>query len=152
MTCTPAQRAHFFDQLPGFEQALVNDGIRVIKLWFNVGRPEQLRRMLERERAQPAHGERLARDRARRDKAQAAYVEEFRREVLAFLAFAPRHAAVGLELATRIAEHATPVGSGTVARTARIPVAERAEAGLHRAGCGRGGGGIDGGHWCLRVT
>ncbi|MCB1360751.1 MAG: polyphosphate kinase 2 [Rhodobacteraceae bacterium] len=48
--CTPAQRAHFFDQLPGFEQALVNDGIRVIKLWFNVGRPEQLRRMLERER------------------------------------------------------------------------------------------------------
>ncbi|HPD92927.1 MAG: polyphosphate kinase 2 [Rhodobacter sp.] len=48
--CTPAQRAHFFDQLPGFEQALVNDGIRVIKLWFNVGRAEQLRRMLERER------------------------------------------------------------------------------------------------------
>ncbi|MEZ4473562.1 MAG: DUF2293 domain-containing protein [bacterium] len=28
----------------------------------------------------------------------------------------------------RIADHATPVGSGTVARTQRIPVAERAEA------------------------
>ncbi|MCB9546034.1 MAG: DUF2293 domain-containing protein [Myxococcales bacterium] len=96
--------------------------------WAPTDRIERITRMLERERAQPAHGERLARDRARRDKAQAAYVEEFRREVLAFLAFAPRHAAVGLELATRIAEHATPVGSGTVARTARIPVAERAEA------------------------
>lgn len=48
--CTPAQRAHFFDQLPGFEQALVDDGIHLVKLWFNVGRAEQLRRMLERER------------------------------------------------------------------------------------------------------
>lgn len=47
--CTPEQRARFFDQLPGFEQALVDDGIHMIKLWFNVGRAEQLRRMLERE-------------------------------------------------------------------------------------------------------
>ena len=31
-------------------------------------------------------------------------------------------------MATRVADHATPVGSGTVARTRRIPVAERAEA------------------------
>lgn len=48
--CTDAERAHFFDQLPGFEQALVDDGIRLIKLWFNVGQAEQLRRMLEREK------------------------------------------------------------------------------------------------------
>ena len=47
--CTPDQRAHFFDQLPGFEQALVDDGIHLVKLWFNVSRAEQLRRMLERE-------------------------------------------------------------------------------------------------------
>lgn len=47
--CTPEQRAHFFDQLPGFEKALVEDGIHLIKLWFNVGRAEQLRRMLARE-------------------------------------------------------------------------------------------------------
>lgn len=48
--CTPAQRGLFFEQLPGFERALVEDGIHLIKLWFNVGRAEQLRRMLERER------------------------------------------------------------------------------------------------------
>lgn len=47
--CTPDQRRHFFDQLPGFEQALIDDGIHLIKLWFNVGRAEQLRRMLARE-------------------------------------------------------------------------------------------------------
>ena len=33
-----------------------------------------------------------------------------------------------IKLARLVAEHATPVGSGTVARTQRIPVAERAEA------------------------
>jgi polyphosphate kinase 2, PA0141 family len=48
--CTEAERAHFFDQLPGFEQALVDDGIHLIKLWFNVGQAEQLRRMLDREK------------------------------------------------------------------------------------------------------
>lgn len=47
--CTPDQRRHFFDQLPSFEEILVDDGIRLIKLWFNVGRAEQLRRMLARE-------------------------------------------------------------------------------------------------------
>jgi polyphosphate kinase len=47
--CTAEQRAHFFTQLPDFERMLVDDGITLIKLWFNVGRAEQLRRMLERE-------------------------------------------------------------------------------------------------------
>lgn len=48
--CTPAQRAQFFVQLPEFERMLVEDGIHLVKLWFTVGRAEQLRRMLERER------------------------------------------------------------------------------------------------------
>lgn len=48
--CTEIERAHFFGQLPGFERAIVDEGIHLIKLWFNVGRAEQLRRMLERER------------------------------------------------------------------------------------------------------
>ena len=48
--CTPDQRRHFFTQLPDFERMLVDDGIHLIKLWFNVSRAEQLKRMLERER------------------------------------------------------------------------------------------------------
>ncbi|GGE03482.1 polyphosphate kinase 2, PA0141 family [Gemmobacter megaterium] len=47
--CTPAQREHFFHQLPGFEETLVDEGIRLVKIWLNVGRAEQLRRMLDRE-------------------------------------------------------------------------------------------------------
>lgn len=47
--CTPAQRTHFFAQVPKFEEMLVNDGIILIKFWLNVGRAEQLRRFLARE-------------------------------------------------------------------------------------------------------
>jgi polyphosphate kinase 2 len=47
--CTAAERARFFAQLPGFEQTLVAEGIVLVKLWLNVGRAEQLRRLLRRE-------------------------------------------------------------------------------------------------------
>lgn len=88
---------------------------------------ERLRATLELERAQPAHALKQARDKARRDAAQERYVDEFKEEVLAFLAFDPVHAELAERLATAVTTHATPVGSGTVARTERIPVAERAE-------------------------
>ncbi len=48
--CTDAQRAHFFNQVPDFEKMLVDEGIILKKLWLNVGRAEQLRRFLKRER------------------------------------------------------------------------------------------------------
>lgn len=47
--CTDAQREHFFHQVTPFEQMLVDDGIYLFKFWLNVGRGEQLRRMLTRE-------------------------------------------------------------------------------------------------------
>jgi len=48
--CTPAQREHFFHQAPDFERMLVDDGIHLVKIWLNVGRAEQLRRFIDRER------------------------------------------------------------------------------------------------------
>ena len=47
--CTPAQRAAFFRQLPEFEDMIVDEGIIFLKIWLDVSRPEQLRRMLARE-------------------------------------------------------------------------------------------------------
>lgn len=47
--CTPDQRARFFQQLPDFERILTGDGVRLIKIWLNVSRAEQLRRLLARE-------------------------------------------------------------------------------------------------------
>lgn len=82
---------------------------------------------LEAERADPAYARKLEAGRARREKKQEAYVEDFRGAVLAYLAFAPAHAAVAEAMADAVTTHATPVGSGTVARTERIPIEERAE-------------------------
>jgi hypothetical protein len=56
------------------------------------------------------------------------YVEDFFGAVVAFLAFHPTHADLADRLAHAVTDHATPVGSGTVARTKRIPVEQRAEA------------------------
>ncbi len=47
---------------------------------------------------------------------------------MAFLAFHPKYADLADRLARAVTGHATPVGSGTVARTKRIPVGMRAEA------------------------
>ena len=56
------------------------------------------------------------------------YVGDFKGAVLTFLAFDPRYADIAERLARAVTEHATPVGSGTVARTDRIPIEQRAEA------------------------
>ncbi len=48
--CTDDQREKFFRQVGAVEQTLVDDGIHLFKFWMNVGRAEQLRRFLARER------------------------------------------------------------------------------------------------------
>ncbi len=48
--CTPDQRARFFEHVTPFEEMLQSEGIRLFKIWLNVGRAEQLRRFLARER------------------------------------------------------------------------------------------------------
>lgn len=47
--CTPEQNAQFFNQVQPFEQMLGEDGVHLFKFWLNVGRSEQLKRMLKRE-------------------------------------------------------------------------------------------------------
>lgn len=48
--CTPAQKELFYRQLPGFEELFASEGITLVKIWLNVGRAEQLRRFLDREK------------------------------------------------------------------------------------------------------
>ncbi len=86
------------------------------------------RAALEAERATPAYARRRASDQARREREQSEYEVDFANAVLRFLAFAPGFTALAKRLAVLVTAHATPVGSGTVARTERIPVERRAEA------------------------
>jgi hypothetical protein len=86
------------------------------------------RAALEAERATPAYAKRRASDQARREREQSEYEVDFANSVLRFLAFAPTFTALAKRLAVLVTAHATPVGSGTVARTERIPIERRAEA------------------------
>jgi hypothetical protein len=97
-------------------------------LWAPLQHIEAARAALAAERATEGYAKRRAADQRRRETEQAAYVATFEAEVLAFLAFSPHWRALGSKLAAQVTALATPVGSGTVARTERIPVERRAEA------------------------
>ena len=97
-------------------------------VWAPAAHIAAARAALEAERAAPAYARRREADVRRRVAVQEAYVEDFAAAVRAFLAFAPVYEPLGRQLAEAVTAHATPVGSGTVARTKRIPVERRAEA------------------------
>ena len=62
----------------------------------------------------------------RREKIQTEYVDDFCNQVERFLNFHPIYKDMGAKMAKLVSLHATPVGSGTVARTATISIEERA--------------------------
>jgi len=47
--CTPKQREKWFSQVDAFEKLMVDDGIKLFKIWLNVGQAMQLKRFLDRE-------------------------------------------------------------------------------------------------------
>lgn len=87
----------------------------------------RLKTELEAERSTESYAKRRVAEVKRREKKQGEYVDTFRDAVLHFLRFHERYDDVADKMATAITDHATPVGSGTVARTQRIPVEQRAE-------------------------
>ena len=97
-------------------------------IWAPATRIEALRAELLVERQDPAYQRKLDAGRRKRVEEEAAYAEDFRGAVLNYLDFHPSHRETAELMAKLIAAHATPVGSGTVARTERIPIEERAEA------------------------
>ncbi len=108
----------------------VRRGRRMISkgIWANAAHILESREKVQAKRATPEYEKQRKRELARRGAKQSAYVGEFYEEVLNYLKFHPKYEDQASVLAKKITEHATPVGSGTVARTQRIPVAQRAEA------------------------
>jgi hypothetical protein len=96
-------------------------------LWAPKATIDAVRAALEAERSTEGYAKKRASDVARRERDHGAYVLAFEAEVLAFLAFSSEWRPLGAALAKLVAAHATPVGSGTVARTKRIEIDARAE-------------------------
>ena len=97
-------------------------------VWAPAATIDRIRAELEAERSTESYAKRKEAGARRREKAQAEYVEDFFSTVMAFLNFHSGHVDLAQQMAKAVTEHATPVGSGTVARTKRIPVEQRAEA------------------------
>lgn len=97
-------------------------------VWAPATTIDRIRAELETERSTEGFAKRKESAARRRDLAQAEYVEDFFGAVVSFLGFHADHADLAERLARAVTDHATPVGSGTVARTKRIPVEQRAEA------------------------
>ena len=104
------------------------------KRWISLGvlapkdRIACFREELEQERDDPAYAKKLEAGRKSRAKKEEAYAEDFAGAVRDFLSFHADYADLEVRMAELIAAHAVPVGSGTVARTKRIPIEQRAEA------------------------
>lgn len=96
-------------------------------IWAPSDRIAKIQADLETERSTETYAKRRVADAKRREKKQADYVEDFSAAVFEFLNFDKRHQLTAKKLALLVTQHATPVGSGTVARTTRIPVEQRAE-------------------------
>ncbi|MCK5945505.1 MAG: DUF2293 domain-containing protein [Planctomycetes bacterium] len=96
-------------------------------VWAARDRVEAIRAALEQERADPAYARKQAAAAQRRASKQTAYVDEFAAAVRRFLDFPLQYHDLAEQLVQLVTAHATPVGSGTVARTERIPVHRRAE-------------------------
>lgn len=83
---------------------------------------------LEAERDTPEYQKRLDSSRRFRENKQRQYEVDFFEAVSAFLNFAPCFKDLESLMAEKVTRHAVPVGSGTVARTERIAIEQRAEA------------------------
>ena len=97
-------------------------------VWAPAETIHRIEQDLVAERSTDAYAKKQKADRLRRAKQHSEYVDEFFEAVLAYLDFHPTHELIAVKMAKLVTEHATPVGSGTVARTKRIPVERRAEA------------------------
>jgi len=102
--------------------------IEATGLWVSADAVREVETRLEAERSDPAHLKKLESGKKYREAKQEKYEVEFRNAVLSFLAFAGKWSAFAEMLADAVTVHAVPVGSGTVARTLRIPLERRAEA------------------------
>lgn len=111
-------------------QVQVKKGRRTISkgIWVREEHIVNAKAELEAKRATPEYARKKAVDQKRREKKHQEYVVDFYQETMRFLNFHQDHHLLAEKLAKAVTEHATPVGSGTVARTERIPINERVQA------------------------
>lgn len=95
-------------------------------VWAPTETIEWAKKEVEETRNTDAYQKKRVSDLKRRAKKQEEYEEDFQKEVEKYLKFHLKYKTMERMMAEAITKHAVPVGSGTVARTAMIPIEERA--------------------------
>ncbi len=103
-----------------FKNRFISKGI-----WAKQAHISAAKNELEAKRLAPDYAKKRNQELARRQNKHREYVQEFFAGVLRYLNFHPRYTTLASQLARLVTELATPVGSGTVARTERIPLEDR---------------------------
>lgn len=103
-------------------------GRRIISkgLWAPKEVVEEAISTVTQNRATESYQKKRSNDLRRRAKKHLEYEESFLQEVEKYLNFHPHYKKIEKQMALAITKHAIPVGSGSVARTAMIPIEERA--------------------------
>ena len=96
-------------------------------IWAPATHIARARAALEAKRKSPQYAKERAAQLRRKEEKERRYQGDFAFAVKRFLDFDERYEAFAKDLAAIIATHATPVGSGTVARTQRISLEEKAK-------------------------
>jgi len=111
-----------------FWRVQIKKGRRLISkgIWAPSQIIEETQKTLKETRSTDAYQKKRASDLKRRKRQEEAYSIDFLQAIEAYLNFHPIHKAFEKKLAEAVNKHAIPVGSGTVARTAMIPIEERA--------------------------
>lgn len=95
-------------------------------VWADASHILEARTEIELKRIAPGYQKKREKEKERREKTEREYHNTFITAIEDFLDFDQRYRDLSAQLAGIVAEHATPVGSGTVARTKRIPMTSRA--------------------------
>lgn len=106
----------------------VKIGRRLISkgVWASAENIEAARQEISLKRSSPDYLAKRQKALQKKQQQEYEYHNEFVAAILDFLDFHERYRDVAAKLADIVATHSTPVGSGTVARTRRIPLEERA--------------------------
>jgi len=111
-----------------FWRVQIKKGKRTISkgVWAPLDTIKDAKNTVEAVRSTDSYKRKLASSLKSREKKQAEYEIEFFESVKDFLSFNQCYKELEQKLAEAVTLHAVPVGSGTVARTAMIPIEERA--------------------------
>jgi TfoX/Sxy family transcriptional regulator of competence genes len=95
-------------------------------VWAAKEHIQQAKSLVETQRSDPKHQQKLAQAKVRREEKEDVFGEDFQQAIITFLNFDNKYQSLIEKLSLLVKEHAVPVGSGTVARSSSVSLNDKA--------------------------